>query len=110
MYYNGKEAAEAMKNPNPEVKAVNETTPQFRNIFIRNITCKGAADALKIQGLPEMPIENIVIENAVIEAKNGVTCMAGKGILLKNVTLLTDSKDNVKVKNSSSVVVNGVKY
>jgi DNA sulfur modification protein DndE len=109
MYYNGKEAAEALKNPNPEAKPVNETTPQFRNIFIRNITCKGASDAVKIQGLPEMPVENVIIENAVIEAKNGVTCMAGKNIQLKNVTLLTESKDNIKVKNSSNVVINGVK-
>lgn len=110
MYYNGKEAAEALKNPQGDMKPVTEATPQFRNFFIRNITCRGARYGVYIQGLPEMSVENVVIENAVLQAKNALFCTAGNGIQLKNVQFITEGKPEIKVLNSKKVVVNGVKY
>ncbi|MBL7817780.1 MAG: right-handed parallel beta-helix repeat-containing protein [Saprospiraceae bacterium] len=109
MYYNGKEAAEALKNPQGDLKPVNEGTPQFRNFFIRNITCRGAQYGVFVQGLPEMNVQNVVIENAVLQAKKAMFCTAGEGIQLKNVQFIAEEKD-IKVVNSKKVVVNGVKY
>jgi len=34
-------------------------SPQFRKIYCKNIICKGAAGAVLLQGLPEMPIREI---------------------------------------------------
>jgi DNA sulfur modification protein DndE len=110
MYYNGKEAAEALKNPQGDMKPVTEGTPQFRNIFIRNIVCRGANYGLYVQGLPEMNVQNVVIENSMLQAKNALFCTAGDGIQLKNVNFVSEGKPEIKVLNSKKVVVNGVKY
>ncbi len=110
MYYNGKEAAEALKNPQGDMKPVTEETPQFRNIFIRNVICRGANYGVYVQGLPEMNVQNVVIENAMLQAKNAMFCTAGDGITLKNVQFVSEGKPEIKVLNSKKVVVNGVKY
>ena len=110
MYYNGKEAAEALKNPQGDVKPVTEATPQFKNFFFRNITCRGAKYGVYIQGLPEMSVQNVNIENSVLQAKNAFFCTAGEGIQLKNVVFETEGKPEMKVLNSKKVVINGVKY
>jgi DNA sulfur modification protein DndE len=110
MYYNGKDFAESDANPNIETKPVTEETPQFRRFFIRNITCKGAERGIVVRGLPEMNVKNIVIENSQIEAKEGMICVAGTDIQLKNVVLKTPNKENIKVKNSQRINVNGVLY
>ena len=110
MYYNGKEAAEALKNPQGDMKPVNEGTPQFRNFFFRNITCRGAKYGVYIQGLPEMNVQNVNIENCVLQAKNALFCTSGDGVQIKNVVFQTEGKPEMKVLNSKKVVINGVKY
>ena len=46
LYYSGKSASEAMDAgdgiQSPKLLPVTEETPQFKNIFIRNVNCKGA--------------------------------------------------------------------
>lgn len=51
--------------------AVSEETPSFRNITIRNVVCRGAGSAMWIQGLPEMPVQNVRLENVAITAARG---------------------------------------
>lgn len=111
MYYNGKEAAEALKNPAMEKLPVTEGTPVFRNIFIKNVACRGAQHAFYIQGLPEMNVQDIHLENAVFYAQNGFACIEADGIELKNVTLHTTSdKPSVQIVNSRNLVFNGVQF
>jgi len=50
---------------------VSEETPQFRRIYLKNILCRGAGRAIFLQGLPEMPIEEIGLQNVVISSKAG---------------------------------------
>ncbi len=50
----------------PEV--ADETTPIFRNIDIRNVSCRGARRALYFNGLPEMPIKDIRLSDINILA------------------------------------------
>ena len=45
---------------------VDETTPCFRNIHVKNLVCAGARRALFFNGIPEMPIENVVLEDVDI--------------------------------------------
>ncbi len=110
MYYNGKEAAEALKNPQGDMKPVTEATPQFRNVFIRNVVCRGAKYGVYIQGIPEMAVQNVVIENSVLQAKNAFFSSNADGIQIKNVQFLTEGKPEFKTVNSKKVVINGVKY
>lgn len=114
MYYAAKDPVpqEGESNELPTIKAepLNESTPQFKNFHIKNIICQGAETAILVRGLPEMSIKNINIENAVIEANQGLVCVEGENINLKNVTLLTKDKTVMQVQNSKNVVLDGITY
>jgi polygalacturonase len=66
---------------------VTEGTPQFRNITIHNINCTGANIGIQLRGLPEMPVENVTIEHAVIVARQGGALIDCKGITMRDVQL-----------------------
>lgn len=93
MYYGGLSISEMLaEGTNTEtiteaVLPVTEETPQFKNISIKNVTCKGGFQAISLQGLPEMNLENILLENIIMETINGFFCMDANGIKLKNVYL-----------------------
>ncbi len=91
----------------PEV-AVNEETPSFRNIHIENITCSGAGRAVFLQGLPEMAISNVVLNNIVISARKGLVCVDGDGVSLNNVTILPEQSPVLSILSSRNVVLENV--
>ena len=91
MYYGGKSVAEMLAdgdNPDNTTKVpVDETTPIFRNIDIRNIICNGAGRAMEFNGLPEMPIDGITLQNITILAKKDAVFTNCKNIKKKNVNI-----------------------
>ena len=91
MYYGGKSVAEMLAdgdNPdNVTKKPVDETTPIFRNIDIRNIVCNGAGRAMEFNGLPEMPIDGITLQNITILAKKDAVFTNCQNIKKKNVNI-----------------------
>ena len=66
---------------------VDETTPIFRNIHIKNITCDGANRAMEFTGLPEMPINGILLQNINIIANNKPEFTDVKNIIQENVNI-----------------------
>ena len=74
LFYGGKSASEAhAEGGDAEVtdiapKPVDETTPAFRDIHIRNVWCRGARRAMYFNGLPEMNVERVTVENTQIYA------------------------------------------
>jgi polygalacturonase len=108
LYYGGKSIAETLEEGGTPVVnkmiPVDEKTPQFKNIIIKNITIAGAAQAVFLQGLPEMNLENIEISNLKAKADKGFTIVDANGIKITNATL--DIKDSAvfdvyNVKNMS---------
>ncbi|MFB0516734.1 MAG: glycoside hydrolase family 28 protein [Candidatus Neomarinimicrobiota bacterium] len=91
----------------PEV-AVSEETPSFRNIHIENITCRGADRAILLQGLPEMAISDIVLNNIVISAKNGLVCVDADGVSLNNVKIMSEETPVMSILSSRNVSLEGV--
>lgn len=91
MYYMAKDpivlAGETRETPKVELLPVTEATPQFKNIFIKNVVCDGAEKALFVRGLPEMNINNINIENFTATADHGIEISEAKNINLKNVNI-----------------------
>jgi DNA sulfur modification protein DndE len=100
------------KNVLPEMKAepLGEGTPQFRNFWIKNIVCQGAATGILVRGLPEMPIKNIHIENANLTCTEGLVCVEAENIQLKNVGLFTQEKRVMQVQNSKMITLDGIRY
>lgn len=73
--------------PGAPVPPVTEETPSFRNIYINDVTCRGAGRAALFNGLPEMPMKNVVIENSRFRADKGFTLNHVDGLTMKNVTV-----------------------
>jgi len=92
MYYMAKDpialAGETREAPKVVMQPVTEATPQFKNIFIKNVVCDGAEKALFIRGLPEMNINNINIENFTASSDHGIEISEAKNINLKNVNVI----------------------
>lgn len=114
MYYGGRapipEDGEQEKGPTAgrEVVPVNEGTPQFRKIYCKNIICKGAAGAVLLQGLPEMPIREIELENVVISADTGFLCVDAEQIKLTNVKILPDKLPVFSLFDSRNVTMKDI--
>lgn len=72
-----------------------EDIPEFKNITIRDVNCLRAGQAMKIEGLEQLPIHDITLENVVIQAKKGIEIKKAKNIYFKNVTV-TNQDDLTK--------------
>ncbi|WP_210518775.1 glycoside hydrolase family 28 protein [Hymenobacter terricola] len=111
-----------IKDPSPQVpgskerpasppKPVDESTPQFRKIYIDHVTCNGAKTGIMVRGLPEMAIQDISIKNAVLKSEQGLICIEADRINLGNVTLLSTRTDPVmEVHNSRNITLDGIRY
>ena len=62
-----------------------DAAPAFRNIHIRDVTCERAGVAIAIKGLPEQPIERVVLENLRLNAIEGIRCQDIEDLTLNNV-------------------------
>jgi polygalacturonase len=92
LYYGGKSASETLEegDANPvvvETPPVTTETPSFRNIYVRNIVSRNARRAMYFNGLPEMNISNINVENAIITSQYGAVICESDGIKFKNVNI-----------------------
>lgn len=63
-----------------------DTPPIFRDIHVQNVTCDGAGMAVAIRGLPEQPIERVVLENLRLKAAKGIRCEDVNELTLRDVT------------------------
>lgn len=109
LYYAGKSVSEMLaESSDPEklkveIPPVTDETPVFRNITMKNITCKGALQAIFLQGLPEMNLKNIHLENLVMEADEGLFCTDADGITIANLMLKTKNKPAAIFYNAANV-------
>ena len=91
MYYGGKSVAEVLEEGGQTAQVasmpVTEETPIFRNIDIRNVVCHHAGFAMEFNGLPEMPIDGIHLQNLYITAKHDATFQYSKNITKENVNI-----------------------
>lgn len=113
LYYMNKSAAEMLEDAagNPikrDLPKVDETTPTFRNIHIKNIRCSNAMRAMYFNGLPENPIEGIYVENANITARRGAEIKESKHIVLKNIDIIPVSGPALKIEHCEDIKVENV--
>lgn len=111
LYYGGKSASEALddgdENPNETtIPAVTEETPQFRNIFVKNIVSRNARRAMFFNGLPEMKIENIHVENAHITSIYGSEISQSVNINFKNIHIAPQIGPAITLRDVNNFVLN----
>ncbi|MDL2323055.1 glycoside hydrolase family 28 protein, partial [Bacteroidales bacterium OttesenSCG-928-A17] len=116
LYYMGKSAVESFEDgdqtttPQAEVVAVDETTPIFRNIYVKNLVARNARRAMYFNGLPEMNITNINVENAFLSAQFGAELVESDGINFKNITLVVQKGPALDLYNVKNFEAEGLEY
>lgn len=114
LYYGGKSIAETLAEGGNTVSTkaipVNEETPQFKNIIIKNITIKGAQQAVFLQGLPEMNLENIEITNLIAKAQKGFSIIDANGIKISNAQLDIEAKNAFEIYNTKNLSLKNIEF
>lgn len=84
-----------------------EDIPEFKNIVIKNTICNGARQAIQIDGLEQLPIHHIYMEDCTLVAEKGVRIQRAEDIHLKNVTVIRQDDSDVQVQYKDEVVSDG---
>ncbi len=95
-----------MEYSKTQPESVSERTPQFRNIRFSNITAY-TKQAMYINGLDEMPVSEISLNDVVFEAETGITIRNAKDIELYNVRVNTKTGPSLVVEKTERLTVNG---
>lgn len=115
LYYGGKSASESLEDgdetPVDEtVPVVDETTPSFRGIHVKNLTSRNARRAMFFNGLPEMKIADINVENVIISSTFGAEIVESEGINLKNVKIIPKEGPALILRNVNNLKLADFKY
>jgi polygalacturonase len=115
LYYTGKSASESLDDGDTtlvEVKnpPVTKETPSFRNIYVSNIVSRNARRAMFFNGLPEMNISNINVENAIITSQYGAVICESDGIKFKNVHIIQQTGPALTLQNVKNFDLKGFIY
>ena len=93
-----------------EPVSVTEETPVFKNISITDVEVKGALQAIFIQGLPEMNVENIKLTNILLKADRGITIVDASNVEIDNIHLITKNKKAIDIFNTKDLEIKGIDY
>lgn len=113
MYYMAKDPLAMFggdDNPEIEFQPVTDATPQFKDINISNVVCKGAETAVFVRGLPEMNVKNISLENISMQTDKGVVLIEGENVTIRNSTFYTKDKTAIQVQNSKGLMFDNIGY
>ena len=88
LYYAGVSATERADAPAEEaLPPVDETTPRFRDIRFSGIVCAGAKQAIRVNGLPELPVEGLEFRDCRFTAEKGTEISGAGEIVFENVSV-----------------------
>jgi hypothetical protein len=86
---------------------VSERTPQFRNIRFSNITAY-TKKAMYINGLDEMAVSEISLNDVVFEAETGIVMKNAKDIQLQNVRVNTKTGPALSAEKTERLDIDGL--
>ena len=85
LYYAGVAATDMARSGEADLQPVDETTPEFRDCHFSDILCAGAAEAIYINGLPELPVRDLDFRNCRFTADKGTEVHFAENIRFENV-------------------------
>ena len=87
LYYEGVAATDLKDGVQADLKPVDETTPEFRDMHFSDIVCSGAEQAVYINGLPEMPVRGIDFTRCIFTSKKDTKIQYAEDIRFQDVTI-----------------------
>ena len=97
-----------MQYSRTQPEPVSERTPKFRNIHLSNITAQ-TNQAIYINGLAEMPVDDISFSDVQFDAQTGALIKEASGIEFHNVRITTKQGPSITAENVSGLVIDDVK-
>lgn len=111
LHYGGKSAVEAVEDGGAvydiAMVEADETTPEFRDIYIKDIICSGASRAMYFNGIPEKNISGIFVEDCEIVSDRGADIRYSDGVTLKNVRIRQSVGEGFVFANCRNVTMTG---
>ena len=90
-------------------ETISERTPKFQNLHFKNIKNKNgkkiSAVAILVNGLSEMPIENISFDSISISSKKGIVCRNVRGIEFRDMEINPLEGPVMQLDNCQDVMV-----
>jgi polygalacturonase len=102
-YYTFNSAQDPVQKAIPEddtVQPINDQTPIFRDVRVKNVTATCQRNAGMIVGLPEKFFSDVVFENVHISAVTGMKIESAAGIRFKNSQVMVKEGKPFIVKNA----------
>ena len=87
LYYEGVAATEMRDGVQADLKPMDETTPEFRDMHFSDIVCSGADQAIFINGLPEMPVRGIGFDRCRFTSAKDARVRYAEDITFQDVTI-----------------------
>lgn len=81
-----------------------DKTPVFREFHISRVDCQGAATAISITGLPQMPITDIFFDSVTIRATKGLVATQARNIHLHEVKLDVAEKPVYQTDRTAEII------
>ena len=108
LHYAGTSATETPNGVSEEgtpAWVADETTPEFTGMHFSDIVCNGAASAIFINGLPEMPVSDMTFKDITISATKGIEVNEARDISFENVSIITPDGSEPAITNSENITV-----
>ncbi|RCW61831.1 pectinesterase family protein [Halanaerobium sp. ST460_2HS_T2] len=96
LFYESKSGSKIKK------EKVTVETPQFKNIYLKDINCLDSEQGIYIKGLPEMPVENIYLEDLKINGDKGLKVNYAENIEIENLDLISKN-EHLQLLNSKKI-------
>ncbi|HTR99042.1 MAG TPA: glycoside hydrolase family 28 protein, partial [Bacteroidota bacterium] len=81
--------------------------PEFRDVVLRHVTCRGAQVAVRMTGIPGRPLGGITLGEVSISAVAGLRASDVRGIALDTVSIRTASGPAMSFTRAEHVTITG---
>lgn len=78
-------------------------TPEYNNITISNVICKGAEYGIRLIGLPEKPMKNIHLKNIQLASHFGLQATDVTNLTMKNVIIESEDSESVVITDCQNL-------
>ncbi len=96
-----------MKYKYATLKSESDAVPEVSDISFKGIFARNANRAFRIGGREDMPIKNLLMENSSFFVKETGRMNDTVGATLRNVSIHSQDKKPVEVKNTNNLVLTG---
>lgn len=85
------------------LREVDELTPVFRNIMIRDIIVERSSQFVKVNSIPESPLDNVTLDNVSVTSDKLITINDAQNFRIRNASVKAKDSE-VRIDASKNIV------